>query len=439
MSNNRHQEYIDQLPSDWDKVPVENLGHIYSGGTPSRIKPAFWNGSIPWVTPGEITNLREKVLTKTKESITPAGLNACAAKLIPPGSILVTSRATIGSVAIAGIELCTNQGFKSLVPQDGVNSDFYYYVFCFIRDEMVRLASGSTFDEISYKDFSRIVVPRPKPNEQKNIAKILDLLDNAIRKTEQIITKLKYIQAGLLHELLTRGVDENGELRDPVVHPEQFCNSPVGRIPKVWGIGSLSGLAIGGILNGIFKKPEDVGSGYLLVNVLDLYQDFGIDLSLVQRLKTSERNRQKYSVEEGDCFFTRSSLNMAGIAHCNVVRYVPEPTIFECHLMRIRPNKSLVVPEFLALWCRSTWARRFFMARARQVTMTTISQEDIGPLPVPLPPISEQVLIVRINDEYEKCIQREKRYLEKLIKIKSGLMHDLLTGKVRVPSDKEGE
>ncbi|MCL6479226.1 MAG: restriction endonuclease subunit S [Peptococcaceae bacterium] len=358
--------------------------------------------------------------------------------LLSDGDLLFSWSGTLTTLIWDRGPAILNQHIFKVVPK-GCDRDYLYHLLTWLIEPLSNLSHGSTMKHVKRPDLMTFPVDLPMPQEQVLISQVLNVVNHLIKKTEQLIAKLKQIKAGLLHDLLTRGLDENGELRDPVVHPEQFCNSPVGRIPKVWGIGSLSGLAIGGFLNGIFKKPEDVGSGYLLLNVLDLYQDFGIDLSLVQRLKTSERNRQKYSVEEGDCFFTRSSLNMAGIAHCNVVRYVPEPTIFECHLMRIRPNKSLVVPEFLALWCRSTWARRFFMARARQVTMTTISQEDIGPLPVPLPPISEQVLIVRINDEYEKCIKREKRYLEKLIKIKSGLMHDLLTGKVRVPLDKEGE
>ncbi|MEY3255059.1 MAG: hypothetical protein RLZZ29_190, partial [Cyanobacteriota bacterium] len=272
----------------------------------------------------------------------------------------------------------------------------------------------------------------PPKLEQERIAEILDVVDNAIAHTASLISKLKQIKAGLLHDLLTRGLDEDGQLRNPEAHPEQFQDSPLGMIPKDWEFDTLAGLAVGGISNGFFKKPELVGTGYCLINVLDLYQDFGINLNFVERVNASEKDYRKYSVIPGDCFFTRSSLTLAGIAHCNIIRDLIEPALFECHLMRVRPNQSKVVPEFLAHWCRSNFARTFLMSRAKQVTMTTISQPDIAPLMVALPSKNEQENIVKILDTHEIRICKEEAYLNKLKLQKQGLMQDLLTGKIRV-------
>jgi type I restriction enzyme S subunit len=216
-------------------------------------------------------------------------------------------------------------------------------------------------------------------------------------------------------------------MREALVKTEEFKDSPVGRIPKDWDVKTLRELSVGGISNGFFKKPELVGSGYRLVNVFDLYQDFGIDLSLVERVNATEQEQRKYFIQPGDCFFTRSSLVLSGIAQCNIIRDVPEPALFECHLMRVRPDKSQVIPEFLALWCRSPWARKFFMSRAKQVTMTTISQPDIAPLPVPLPSKSEQESIVEIHDAVSDAIAHTSSLIAKLKQMKAGLLHDLLT------------
>jgi len=216
-------------------------------------------------------------------------------------------------------------------------------------------------------------------------------------------------------------------MRETLVKTEEFKDSPVGRIPKDWDVKTLRELSVGGISNGFFKKPELVGSGYRLVNVFDLYQDFGIDLSLVERVNATEQEQRKYFIQPGDCFFTRSSLVLSGIAQCNIIRDVPEPALFECHLMRVRPDKSQVIPEFLALWCRSPWARKFFMSRAKQVTMTTISQPDIAPLPVPLPSKSEQESIVEIHDAVSDAIAHTSSLIAKLKQMKAGLLHDLLT------------
>lgn len=301
-----------------------------------------------------------------------------------------------------------------------------------VRRNIISNATGTTVRHTSPDRITANVVPKPSRQEQRRIAEILDTVDEAIARTSSLIIKLKQTKAGLLQDLLTRGLDDDGKLRDPQAHPEQFKDSPLGIIPKDWEFDTLTNLALRGISNGFFKKPELVGSGYRLINVLDLYQDFGIDLNLVERVNASQEEQAKYSVQQGDCFFTRSSLNLTGIAHCNIIRYINEPALFECHLMRVRPNLSKVVPEFFAYWCRSNYGKQFFMARAKQVTMTTISQPDIALLLVPLPSIQEQENIVKIVDTHNIRIRTEETYLNKLKLQKQGLMQDLLTGKVRV-------
>lgn len=293
------------------------------------------------------------------------------------------------------------------------------------------LAGGSTRQRISRTNLGEATILLPPLPEQCRIAAILDAADEAIRAGERVIAKLRQVKAGALHDLLTCGVDAQGRLRDPRAHPEQFKDSPLGRIPREWEISRIIDISVGGISNGFFKKPELVGSGYTLINVLDLYQDFGIDLGLVERVRASEQEQQKYAVQAGDCFFTRSSLNLSGIAHCNIIREVTEPTLFECHLMRVRPNQKMVVPEFVALWCRSSWAHRYLMAQAKQVTMTTIAQPDLAPMLVPLPLFAEQTRIAAILDAHDARLRAEETAVAKLRQVKAGLMEDLLTGRVR--------
>lgn len=287
----------------------------------------------------------------------------------------------------------------------------------------------------SWKAIRNTKIYKPDINEQVIIASILDNIDTLIQQTENKIDKLGKIKDGLMQDLLTKGIDENGQIRDPEKHPEHFENRKLGLLPKKWGVTNLASIAVGGITNGYFKKPELVGDGYRLVNVSDLYQDFGVDTNLCERVKADEKGFARYEVEPGDCFFTRSSLVLSGIAQCNIVRDIKEDTLFECHLMRVRPDKSQIVPEFFAHWCRYDLAQKFFMQRARQVTMTTISQPDIEPTPIPLPPTDEQHFIVKILDKQQVNIEAEKLCLSKLKLIKQGLMQDLLTGRVPVPKE----
>src|SRR5574340_881908 len=156
MPSNRHADYIRQLPTDWKVVPIEQIGEIVPGGTPSRDVPKYWGDYLSWVKPGEISQLGHKTLYTTREKISEAGLRNSNARKLPVGSLLVTSRATIGYVAVSAIEVCTNQGFKSIILAGDCSPDFYYHLLTYISDEFSRLASGSTFLEISKRDFSAI-------------------------------------------------------------------------------------------------------------------------------------------------------------------------------------------------------------------------------------------------------------------------------------------
>jgi type I restriction enzyme, S subunit len=233
--------------------------------------------------------------------------------------------------------------------------------------------------------------------------------------------------------LLTRGINEHGTIRSENTHP--FKDSPIGRIPAEWEAKPIKTVAMGSAQNGFFKKPELVGSGYKLINVSEIYQPFGIDTDLdtVERVEAQPEDFNRFSVSEGDVFFTRSSLVLEGIAYCNVIRKVHEPTLFECHVMRIRPKKEEIVPEFLALYCQSHLARVFLMSRAKHVTMTTISQPELEALYVPVPRrLDEQMAIANTVLSCDASMRRNEAHRDKLIRVRAALMQDLLTGRKRV-------
>lgn len=315
--------------------------------------------------------------------------------------------------------------------------DQSYIFYSLVHKNILKFILGGTRAKLNQSELRSIEISLPtrKP-EQSAIARILSTVDKAIEKTEQLIAKYERIKTGLMQDLLTKGIDEQGRIRSESTH--RFKDSPLGRIPVEWEVCSLKQLSMDGLSNGLFKKPSLVGSGCRLVNVVDLYQPFGIDLRLVERFNASEDERKRFAVKPGDLFFTRSSLVLSGIAHCNLVRTVSEPTVFESHVMKLTPDQSKVVPEYLALWCRSAFARRFLMNRARQVTMATISQPDILPMPVVLPPKEEQYRIVHLLDSTDRAINSARAMLGKEKWLRTGLLQDLLSGRVRVPEEMIG-
>src|SRR5665213_711016 len=123
-------EKID-LPKGWVRCILEDIGEIYSGGTPSTREPHLWGNEIAWVTPADLSKYKEMYISKGKKSISRYGLQYSNAKLLPAGSVLFSSRAPIGYIAIASDPLSTNQGFKNIVPYEGINSEYlYYYLLC---------------------------------------------------------------------------------------------------------------------------------------------------------------------------------------------------------------------------------------------------------------------------------------------------------------------
>lgn len=422
----------DQLPDDWVIRTLGEVATVVGGGTPSRETKSFWNGDIPWVTPGEVSKEQSKYIARTAEQITTLGLGSSGANLLPAGALLVTTRATLGARVIAAVPMATNQGFKSLVFPAGDDADFYYYMASKLKPELVRRASGTTFLEISSREFSRIEVPCPSHGERQWIARVLDTLDTAIRQTEAIIAKLKQVKQGLLHDLLTRGIDANGELRPPQPQaPHLYKQSPLGWIPREWEVQRLGNLVVEHQA-GIYKNRALYGAGSNIVGVADLFAHRSIDGQTFRNVLASPVERSQFRLLAGDLVYAESSLVLDGIAKTLAVTAQGEGTLFAWHTRRLRVDRERANPMFLAHSLSSPACRRFVMSRATQTALTGIPVTEYLATPVPLPSLSEQSQIVTKLEAIDVRIAKERRLETKMNLDKSGLMDDLLTGRVRV-------
>lgn len=196
------QTEVGLIPEDWKVLPLEVAVDVIGGGTPSTSVQEFWNGNINWFTPTEIGD--NKFVSESNRKITESGLKSSSAQILPIGSILLTTRASIGDMAILTNEACTNQGFQSLVPKPGYNNEFVYYSMHTKKRDLISNSSGSTFLEISPKKVKRISVPFPPTlHEQKAIATALSDVDALISSLERLIAKKKAIKQGAMQELLT--------------------------------------------------------------------------------------------------------------------------------------------------------------------------------------------------------------------------------------------
>ncbi len=416
-------------PETWEEVTLGQFGEIVSGGTPDRNNPAYWNGDILWVTPSEITVNNGKYLYDTRERITKAGLNASSAKLLPEKSLLITSRATLGELAIAAKPISTNQGFKSIIPNEVTDPVFAFYLVKTLKSEMVRLASGTTFLEISKSDFSRITAHRPQLFEQTRIAYVLDTMDKAIAATEAMIAKLKQVRAGMLHDLLSYGLDENGQLRDPIAHPEQFKDSPLGRLPRDWDVGPFSKIAI--------VNPPTPATGLSPFNTISFIpmQDVDEEGNWVHRQskKLIDCGGGYTPFIEGDVLFAKITPCMENGKGCHARDLVNGFGLgsTEFHVLRAKTNASA---RFLFHWSMTKTTRTKALAyMTGSAGQQRVEAGFFNLFVIPIPPFRERELIANVIDDVDKQIETSRNELDKIKALKIGLQDDLLTGRVRVP------
>lgn len=293
--------------------------------------------------------------------------------------------------------------------------------------------SGSTNQvELSRTRLVEGSVPTPPILEQRKMAEILDTLDDAIRRTEEIIAKLKQVKQGLLHDLLTRGIDDNGELRDPIRHPEQFKDSPVGRIPRAWEAIPLRQCLTSNPTNGIYKPGHLIGRGVLLVGQTAFTEERSIDPDAARRAVVTQGEVERYGITHGDILVSRVFATTEGVGQPALVPELPEPAVYESNMMRLRPDRSMIRPEVLFSWLRTRQLRAILEARVNASNQASINQRELNSLPVVRPQMAEQGRIVGSIAACDIRRNDERKTLDKLRLLKTGLMDDLLTGRVRV-------
>ncbi len=173
--------------ANWKRCMLADLGDIVGGGTPSTKNESYYGGDIAWITPKDLSTFHGRFISRGERNITAEGLKNSSARLMPPRSILFTSRAPIGYVAIAEKEVCTNQGFKSIVPNSDTDYLFLYYLLVHNRDHIENMGSGTTFKEVSGAVMKRISVTVPVDiDEQRAISSVLGALDSKIENNTKI-------------------------------------------------------------------------------------------------------------------------------------------------------------------------------------------------------------------------------------------------------------
>uniref|UniRef100_UPI001958A4FA restriction endonuclease subunit S n=1 Tax=Oscillibacter sp. CU971 TaxID=2780102 RepID=UPI001958A4FA len=187
---------------EYQRYQLRDIGDIVSGATPKTTVAENFGGAIPWLTPADLSGYTQKYISRGKRNLTQLGYDSCSTQIMPSGTVLFSSRAPIGYTAIAKNPICTNQGFKSIVPKPFVNSEFLYYQLIYLRKTIQDMGSGTTFKEISAKKFGAVQVTIPPLVEQEHIIsrieELFSQLDASVAELKTAKERLKVYRQAVL-------------------------------------------------------------------------------------------------------------------------------------------------------------------------------------------------------------------------------------------------
>lgn len=417
------QTEIGVIPEDWEIKYLSDFGKIQSGGTPSTTMAEYWGGNIAWCTPSDITSTPTKYINVTERTITEAGLNNSAATVMPAGSILLCTRATIGELKINSIPMATNQGFKNITVNNSGNAEFLYYLLQTKKSRMLDLAIGSTFLEISKTALSKILLQIPMRDEQNKIADALSDMDNLVVVLEKQIAKKKAIKQGAMQELLT------GKCRLPGFSGEW----------ETFVFGDLFDF----ISNNAFTRAQLSDSGKVKnIHYGDILTKFGAYISAdsneipyIEREIDLSRFAEKSYLQSGDIVIADTAEDETVGKALEVIN-VECPVLAGQHTLLCRP-KVRFSEKFLGYYLNAACYHDQLLPFIVGTKVSSISKASVAQTRLAMPKYEEQQAISCILSDMDDDITELEKKLAKYRQIKQGMMQQLLTGKIRLKNDVE--
>lgn len=417
-----------ELPMGWEWVTLATVGEIVGGGTPKSDNPQYWaKNGIKWLTPADLYGLKGKYISSGARDISPTGLSNSSARLMPKGSVLFSSRAPIGYVAIADAELSTNQGFKSCVPYIKDSAEYIYYFLMASAKKIDAEASGTTFKEVSGAIVSKILFPLPPLSEQlKIVSRANELMSLCDQLEQHTLTSLDAHQQ-LVETLLTTLTDSQNadELAenwarisdhfDTLFTTEASIDTLKQTILQLAVMGKLvqssdvveykklKTFLSFGPRNG-FSPVESKNNTRIKVLKLGATSYGELNIQESKFVDIDIDNNSHLYINEGDILIQRG--NSANFVGCNVlVKENHKNIIYPDLMMKIRTNEDLL-PEYASIWLSSPLARGFMWDRMTGTsgTMPKISKKVVEEIPIIVPSIAtQQKCIAFVNLAIKIC------------------------------------
>jgi type I restriction enzyme S subunit len=451
------------LPEGWTWTTLESVATLVGGGTPSRKIQEYFGGDIVWLTPTEIPKTGVSVISQSREGITELGLRKSSAKLVPKGTVLLTSRASIGYVAIAGTEVTTNQGFASFICNDGINSYYLAYWLKSIASDLEDRATGTTFKEISKSKLREVEFPlAPLPEQARIVAEI----ETQFTRLDTAVAALKRVQAGLARykasvlkaavegRLVPQDPDDEpaGELLARILaerraqwqaaHPGKKYVEPkgpdtaeLGELPVgwVWATVEQVGEILGGLTKNQKRNAYPIRMPYL--RVANVYAN-QLELDDVATIGVLESEISRTRLEKGDLLVVEGNGSKEQIGRVALWDGSIEPCLHQNHIIKVRFTCD-EVNSFVLYWLLSLGGREQITLVASSTSgLYTLSLSKVASLPIPLPPLRQQRLITEELERQLSVLNATEQSLERGLaradRLRQAILQKAFRGELRL-------
>ncbi|MFG1600914.1 restriction endonuclease subunit S [Klebsiella quasipneumoniae] len=413
-------DFLGLVPNEWSIKSLKNIVMIFNGSTPKSGVEEYWDGDVNWITPTDLSQKSGVYLTDSQRKITKKGLDSCGTSLVPENTVILSTRAPIGSLAITGTQSCTNQGCKSLVAKYKESSLFLYYYLSISTSPLKNLGRGSTFLELSTEDLASFKVPMPNVGIG-TIVSFLDhetaKIDNLIEKQQQLIELLKEKRQAVISHAVTKGLNLDVPMTDSGVEW-------LGELPSHWQALPTKRLFR------LVAEPAEINNDYELLSV---YTAIGVAprKDLEPKGNKASTTDGYWKVRQGDIIVNKLLAWMGAVGFSNydgvtspaydILRKVKDinPKFYH-YLFRL----ELTQREF------KRWSRGIMEMRLR------LYFEELGRIIMPVPPRQEQDVIVeeieKIEHQYSQLENIASHQIDLLQERRTALISAAVTGKIDV-------
>ena len=373
-----------EFSGEWETKSINDLADVIGGGTPDTTVKSYWDGGIQWFTPSEIG--KNKFVDASLRTITEEGLNNSSAKLLPPNTILLSSRATIGECSLSLRECATNQGFQSLVSKK-CNVDFLYYLIQTKKKDLIRKSCGSTFLEISANEVRKIQVSVPSDVEQQKIAGLLSLIDKRIATQNKVIEDLKKLKSAIAERVYNCRTYQLYRIGD-VIEQVSKRNTRMS-IDKVLSVSNKLGF----------------------INQSEQFED---------RIVASEDTSNYKIVYKDDFAYNPARINVGSIARLKHFNKGIVSPMYIC--FRVKQGIAL---DYLEYFFTTNYFFNEMQKRLEGSVRQCLSFEGLCNIPIYIPNLDEQQKMGRKVSVIMKKIDNENRYLDSLKMQKKYLLRQM--------------